>query len=216
MLAISKTCLWVCEDIMSLRAVSRQAVQEGVTKWPEDQSLMALNFFCCRREAVQVWIRGLRPAVREQLRPEEAFTRSHVGQAIQLSGVGLRQELHAPELAAKTYESARLWGRFYRQKSSPWLREWREWFQQLFSCIHQRLGNRWRVCRRGHHVPRPAQPSSSPPPKQRSLRQYSLVHPPTTQSLDLVDIPPTIRTRDHQSIWMVCLSKCHRNANTAE
>ncbi len=37
-----------------------------------------------RREAVQVRVRRLRPQIRQQLRPQEALPRAHLGQALQL------------------------------------------------------------------------------------------------------------------------------------
>lgn len=60
-----------------------------------------------RREAVQMRIRRLRPAVRQQFRPEEALARAHVGQAVQLQSARLRQVVHAPVVAAQAHEGAR-------------------------------------------------------------------------------------------------------------
>lgn len=59
---------------------------------------------CCRREAVQVRVRGLRPEVRQQFGPQEALSRPHVGQTVQLPRVRLRQELHASQLTPQAYE----------------------------------------------------------------------------------------------------------------
>ena len=61
----------------------------------------------CRREAVQVRIRRLRPAIREQFRSQETLARTHERQTLQLQDTRLRQVVHAPELAAQTHESAR-------------------------------------------------------------------------------------------------------------
>ena len=63
--------------------------------------------FCvtCRREAVQMRVRGLRPALREQLRPQEAHARSHERQALLLPRERLREELHTPEFPPEAHAS---------------------------------------------------------------------------------------------------------------
>ena len=57
-----------------------------------------------RREAVQVRVRRLRPALRQQFGPQEALARAHVGQAVQLQGPRLRQVVHPPVVAAQAHE----------------------------------------------------------------------------------------------------------------
>ena len=48
-------------------------------------------------------VRGLRPALREQFRPQEAHARAHERQALLLSRERLREELHTPEFAAEAH-----------------------------------------------------------------------------------------------------------------
>ena len=59
-----------------------------------------------RRETVQMRVWRLRSPIRQLFRPQEAFTRAHLRQALQLQDPRLRQELHTPQLATQTHEGA--------------------------------------------------------------------------------------------------------------
>jgi len=64
-----------------------------------------VNYFVLfRRKAVSLRVRRLRPSLRQQLGPEEALARAHLGQTLLLQGARLRQVLHAPLLSTKTHQ----------------------------------------------------------------------------------------------------------------
>lgn len=70
--------------------------------WSFRRSLLTVLLCVCRREAVPVRVRRLRPEVCQQQRPKEAHARPHVGQALPVQDV--RQVVHAPQLAPETHE----------------------------------------------------------------------------------------------------------------
>lgn len=49
----------------------------------------------------------MRSPIRQQLGPEEALARAHVGQAVQLQGAGMRQVLHSSVILEEAHEGAR-------------------------------------------------------------------------------------------------------------